>query len=132
MKKQKAFKIIGIISYLLIILMGEMIGLPFFLWLMFTMFDFGNADQIFALLGVIGLAINFMTLHLARSLKTILLDILCFGLLISPIVRRLTSVPIEKFNYLAFIIPTVIFMLFYLLSILFSIRQHLRIQKTSI
>jgi len=112
--------------------MGEMIGLPFFLWLMFTMFDFGNADQIFALLGVIGLAINFMTLHLARSLKTILLDILCFGLLISPIVRRLTSVPIEKFNYLAFIIPTVIFMLFYLLSILFSIRQHLRIQKTSI
>jgi hypothetical protein len=109
MKQEKAFKIIAIVSYLLIILMGDMIGLPFFLWLLFTLFDFGNIDQLFAFLASTGLVINFITLNSARTLKTLLLDILCFGLLFSPILKRLTSVPIEKFNYLDFTIPTTIF-----------------------
>ena len=110
--------------------MGEMIGLPFFLWLLFTLFDFGNPDQLFAFLAVIGLTIIFIKLNSARTVKTILLDIGCFVLLASPIVRRLRVVPIEKFNYLAFIIPTTIFTVFYLVSIYFSIRQYLQTQKS--
>ena len=50
---------ISIISYLIIILAGEMIGIPFVLWLVFTIFDFGNIDQIFAILGIIGVVLNF-------------------------------------------------------------------------
>jgi hypothetical protein len=40
------FRIISIVFYLLIILKGDIIGLPFFLWLLFTVFDFGNIVHI--------------------------------------------------------------------------------------
>ena len=112
--------------------MGSMIGLPFFLWLLFTLFDFGNIDQLFALLGVIGLTICFATFNSQRTLKVLLLDIICFMLLASPIIRRLTAIPISKFNYIAFIIPTTLFVLFYIISIFFSVGQFLKMQKTSV
>jgi hypothetical protein len=131
-KQEKTFKIIAVISYLLIILMGDMIGLPFFIWLLFTLVDFGNTDQLFAFLSVIGLTIIFMKLNSTRTLQIVLIDIVCFLLLAAPIVRRLTLVPIEKFNYLAFIIPMVIFVLLYSMSIYFSIKQYLQIQKVAV
>jgi len=129
-KKHKKAKLISIVSYLLIILMGSMIGIPFFLWLLFTLFDFGNIDQLFAFLGVIGLTICFTTFNSTRTLKVLLLDIICFMLLASPLIRRLTAIPIEKFNYLAFIIPTTIFVLFYIFSLYFSVRQYFSTQKS--
>lgn len=110
--------------------MGSMIGLPFFIWLLFTVFDFGNIDQFFALLGVIGLTICFATFNSTRTLKVLLLDIICFMLLASPLIRRMTAIPIEKFNYLSFIIPTTIFGLFYILSLYFSVRQYFSNQKS--
>jgi hypothetical protein len=112
--------------------MGDMIGLPFFIWLLFTLVDFGNTDQLFAFLSVIGLTIIFMKLNSTRTLQIVLIDIVCFLLLAAPIVRRLTLVPIEKFNYLAFIIPMVIFVLLYSMSIYFSIKQYLQIQKVAV
>lgn len=129
MKKYKIAKLISIVSYLLIILMGSMIGLPFFLWLLFTVVDFGNIDQLFAFFGVIGLTITFINLNKNRTWKIILIDITCFLLLASPLVRRMTAIPIGKFNYLAFIIPTTIFCLFYIFSLYFSGRQLFQNQK---
>ena len=130
MKKYKIAKLISIASYLLIILMGSIIGLPFFLWLLFTLLDFGSIDQLFAFFGVIGLTISFATFNSTRTLKMLLLDIICFMLLASPIIRRLTAIPIGKFNYLAFIIPTTIFGLFYIISLYLSVRQHFQNQKS--
>jgi len=130
-KKYKIAKLISIVSYLLIILTGSMIGLPFFLWLLLTLFDFGNIDQFFAFWGVIGLTITFINLNKNRTWKILLIDIACFFLLASPLVRRMTAIPIEKFNYLAFIIPTTTFCLFYIFSLCFSFRQHFQNQKTT-
>ena len=110
--------------------MGQMIGLPFFIWLLFTLFDFGNIDQFFAFLSVVGLTISFITINSTRTLKILLLDIICFMLLVSPIIRRVTAVPIELFNYLAFIIPSTIFGLFYIFSLYFSVRQYSSNQKS--
>ena len=124
MKKQKIFKIIAIASYLLIILRGGMISFPFFFWLLISLVEFGNIDEIFALLAVIGLTTCFIKLNSLRTLKIVLVEILCFILLASPLAPRLTVVPIEKFNYLGFIIPTIIFVLFYFVSIYFSVRRH--------
>ncbi len=126
---QKLYKIIALISYLLIILMGDMIGLPFFFWLLFTLFDFGNIDQFFALFGVIGLFINFTIWNNAKTLNTLLLDILSFILLLSPIIRRISVVPIEKFNYLLFIIPTTVFILFYFISFYLLLKQYQKNKK---
>jgi len=131
-KQLKIFKIIAIVFYLLIILVGQLIGLPFFFWLLYTMLDFGNPDQLFAFLGVVGLTISFIKLNSTRTFKVLLLDIICFILLASPLVRRMTAVPIELFNYLAFIIPTTIFSLFYIISIYYSVRLYFQSQKAAV
>lgn len=126
MKDIKTWKFISIFSYLLIILMGQMIGLPFFFWLLTTLFDFGNIDQLFAFLALIGLTLIFTNRNKIISLKILAIDIISFLLLASPLVRRMTAIPIEKFNYLAFIIPTTVFVLFYCVSLFFSVRQLLK------
>ena len=106
-------KIVSLTSYSLIVLMGQMIGLPLILWLIFTSFDFGNSDQIFAIFGIVGLAMNFTKYAKFRVGKLI-----CFILLISPIIRRLSEIGIEKFNYLTFQIPLLLFVLAYLAYII--------------
>ena len=126
--QQKIFRTISITSYLLIILMGQMIGLPFFFWLLFTLFDFGNFDQLFAFLAIVGLTIIFVNYNKVRTAKVLAIDLLCFSLLASPLVRRMTAVPIELFNYLSFIIPTTLFVLFYAASLFFGCRQYSRIK----
>lgn len=112
MKTDKTLKIISLTSYSLIILMGQMIGLPFLFWLVWTSFEFGNSDQIFAVFGLIGFILVFTKLYRQRIFK-----ILIFVLMITPIVRRLTEVSFEKFNYLAFQIPLIIFIVTYLILI---------------
>jgi hypothetical protein len=121
----KRFRLIALIAYLLIILKGWFIGAPFFAWLLFTLFDFGNIDQLFAALAIVGLIIVITNSNKKRTLKILLLDILSFLLLALPILARLAVVPIEQFNYLAFILPTEFFVMFYLISLGFSFGQYL-------
>jgi len=109
--------------------MGDTIGLPFFMWLLFTLLAFGSADQLFAFFGVAGLILNFVILNSKKTLQIIMQDVLGFMLLASPLIRRLTEVPIDKFNYPAFIIPTAMFVLFYIGSLYFSLRLYLSNQK---
>ena len=92
---ENKLKIVSLTSYSLIILMGKMIGLPFIFWLIFTTFDFGNSDQLFAVLGLVGFLLNFTKYGKPRLGK-----ILSFILMVIPIARRLTEIPIDKFNYL--------------------------------
>lgn len=92
--------------------MGEIIGMPFIFWILWTSFEFGNNDQFFAILGLIGLGLMFTKYHNLRIIK-----ILSFILMLTPIFRRFSEIPIEKFNYLAFKIPFGIFIITYLLLI---------------
>ena len=131
MTQQKTFRVIAIISYLLIMLMGQMIALPFFFWLLFTLFDFGNTDQLFAFFAVVGLTTIYINHNKIRTSKMLALDLLCFFLLASPLVRRMSAVPPILFNYLAFIIPTTLFALFYTASLFVGCRQHSRIKAGS-
>ena len=121
--QQKNYRVMGIISYLLIVLMGQMIALPFFFWLLFTLFDFGNIDQLFAFLAVVGLVMVYINRDKKRTSKILVLDLLCFFLLASPLIRRMMAVSTELFNYLTFIIPTALFVLFYTASLFFECRQ---------
>ena len=66
---EKTLKIISLISYSLIILAGQMIGLPLLLWLVWTSFEFGNSDQIFAIFGLIGLLLIFTKYYKRRIIK---------------------------------------------------------------
>lgn len=128
---QRILKIIAITSYLLIMLMGQIIALPFFFWLAFALFDFGNIEQLFAVFAAVGLITTFITINKIRTVKLLLLDILCFLLLASPLVWRMTAVPIELFNYWCFIIPTIIFALFYAASMISGYREYSKIKTTA-
>lgn len=108
----------SIVSYLLIILAGQMIGLPFILWLIFTIFDFGNVDQVFAILGILGIILN-----LTKWKTNTMVTILSFILMLSPIVSRLVQVPVEMFNYLTFQIPLIIFIITYLSYIIINAKE---------
>jgi hypothetical protein len=104
MTKENILKITSLLSYSLIILTGQMISLPFIFWLIWTSFEFGNNDQIFAILGLVGLFLNF-----TKYYKITIIKIICFFLMPIPIIRRLTEIPLEKFNYLSFQIPLTIY-----------------------
>lgn len=118
------FRIISLLSYSLIILMGQIIGLPFICWLLFTSFDFGNIDQLFAIFGLVGIVIN-----LTKWKNNIPLTIISFLLMLSPIISRLLQVKIELFDYLAFQIPLIIFVITYLMFIVMNI-THKKMPKT--
>ena len=98
-----------------------MIGLPFVFWLIFTIFDFGNIDQVFAILGIIGIGLN-----LTKWRNKILITFISFILMLTPLTSRLVQVQLEKFNYLAFQIPFAIFCITYLIFIIINIKQKLR------
>ncbi len=109
-------QILSLISYSLIILMGEIIGIPLLFWLVFKSFDLGSPEQIYAVLGIIGLTLNF-----TKHIKIKFVKIISFCLMIIPILSRLVKIPIEKFNYLSFQIPLLIFIILYIIIILKSV-----------
>ena len=117
---KNTIRTISIISYLLIILAGQMIGLPFICWLLFTVFDFGNIDQLFAILGIIGIVLNF-----TKWRDKTYITIISFLLMLSPIASRLIQVPLEMFDYLAFQIPLSVFIITYLAFIMINEKQKL-------
>lgn len=108
---------VSIIAYLLIILMG----IPFIFWLLFTIFDFGNIDQIFAILGVLGIVLNVIQWR-----NNVVITIVSFLMMLSPLVSRMVQVPVDKFDYLLFQIPFFVFIICYLIFIILNAkRQHL-------
>lgn len=129
MKYLKIYRILSIVAYSVIILKGQMIGLPFLLWLAFTVFDFGNIEQLFAFLAVLGLILIFRNWNKIRTQKILFVDFVCFLLLATPIIGRLNAVPLTMFNYGSFIIPTVTFMLYYLISLAYSYKQYVVFEK---
>jgi hypothetical protein len=95
-----------------------MSGIPFILWLIFTVFDFGNIDQLFAIFGLVG-----VTFNLTKWKTNIIVTIVSFILMLSPIISRLVQVPIEMFDYLSFQIPLTIFIVTYLIYIIINAKE---------
>lgn len=96
-----------------------MIGLPFALWLIYTIFDFGNIDQLFALLAIIGIILNFS--RWSNSIPVMIVSLIA---MLSPLISRMVQVPIELFSYLAFQIPLTIFIVSYSILILINAREN--------
>lgn len=113
----------AIVSYLLIILKGQMIGLPFFLWLGYTLFDFGNIDQLFAFFAAAGIFLSVVSLRKRPAFMMLALDTVSFVLMLSPLIFRLAAVPVRLFYYGAFILPSALFILSSLASLLLLLRQ---------
>jgi len=95
-----------------------MIGLPFIFWLLFTAFDFWNVEQIFAVLGLLGIILN-----VTRWKNKVPITILSFMMMFSPIMSRIMQTPIEKLNYFAFKISLFLFIVCYLIFIVLNAKK---------
>ncbi|WP_245168976.1 hypothetical protein [Chryseobacterium sp. RR2-3-20] len=95
-----------------------MIGIPLIFWLIISAFYIGNIDQIFAILALIGIILNF-----TKWKNRISITILSFVFMLSPIISRMVQVPIKMFDYLSFEIPIIIFIITYLTFIILNAKQ---------
>ena len=98
-----------------------MIGLPFFLWLPFSLFNFWNVEQLLSLLAILALFNIFVCQKDNNTSNYLIVEFTCFLMLALPIIGRLAVVPTGMFNYFLFIIPTTLFFIMYSASILFNI-----------
>lgn len=111
LKMERTIRNISLISYLLIMLSGQMISLPFGFWLAFNIFQFGELEQLFAFIGVVGIVLNMIRLK-----RNLFISITGFVFMLIPLFSRFYEVSFSKFNYLSFQIPFTLFVLTYLVS----------------
>jgi len=97
--------------------MGSMIPIPFIFWLGFTVFDFGNIDQLFAFLGITGIVLNVM-----KFKYDVAISILSIILMIAAVASRLIYVSVEALNYPAFTIPFYTFITAQILLVFLKLR----------
>jgi len=123
MKARNAFRILGIISYMLIFLQGMLTGLYFGFYLLIALFLFGSPEQFYALLAAGGLFLSIWLSRARRTARSFWLEVLAFILLTAPLDWKLITGPIGMFNYPAFTLPAFLFVLFYMISLFFSYRE---------
>ena len=107
-----ALRIISLISYSIIIIFDQKIGVPLFLWITFHLLNPGSLDQLFAISGFIGIILNG-----TKWIHKLSGNIISFLLLLVPLISRVIQGPMEQFKYLAFTIPFSVFIINYLIII---------------
>lgn len=129
MKIKSLIKILSLLSYCLIMINGSMITIPFVFYLIFSSTSILHLEvinqSITSLIGIIGLLLIIKSFQEEKdTLKSIFINIIFFLMLLVPLAERLTSVPIELFNYLGFKIPLILFLLFFMIYIFISILDY--------
>ena len=133
MKINNIIKILSIVFYSLIILNGSMIALPFLIYLCLNMFGLGTIFQIMtSIIGILGLVMIMKQMRQKVTLKRIFIELLGLIMLTIPLIERLTSVSIELFDYLTFKIPTILFLVLYLVSLFILTIEFLKMKQNRI
>lgn len=108
-KNKRFFVWLALITYFLIILRGDMIGIPIIFWILFSLSEFGQMTQILALSAIIGIVLFTLKLSNYKPQIKFLLRLIAVSLMLSPILWKIAYVPLRLFNYSSFITPAVIF-----------------------
>jgi hypothetical protein len=108
---------------------GSMITIPFVFYLIFSSTSLFHLEVInqsmTSLIGIIGLLLIIKSFQEDKdTLKRVFINFICFLMLLVPLAERLSSVPIELFNYLGFKIPLILFLLFFMIYIFISILDY--------
>ena len=131
MKLSPIFRTLAIISYLFIFLQGMIIAIPFGCMLFVGLFEAEPLTRVFIILADMALLVLFILSFNKRTKRSLLIELIVYFLLLSPLIRILSIVPIDKFNYLLFIMPVTSFVVLYPLSVLFSFREYRHTLKTT-
>jgi hypothetical protein len=125
MRLSSVFKAFAILAYFVIFLKGTMISLPLFVYLLFTLVDFGTTQQIFSAIAFLGLLIYFAHPVFISMRKKFLIDSFVFLCLSAPIAYRLLSSHPGLYNYPLFVIPVVSFGLLFITALTLVGKQAL-------
>lgn len=120
-------RIISIIAYLLIFLQGSMILVPLGCLLAMGVFTAEPIMRILILLADISLVALFILSFRKWSKTKLVIEIVCYILLLLPLLKILSSFPIEMFNYFLFWFPFAVFVVLFPLSIVLSYRNYKKI-----
>jgi hypothetical protein len=107
-------------SYSLIILKGEMIAMPFGMFVILSLADHGTLNQLTAIMALLAIVLIIRAKATKAPKTVLLLQGLAFILLLLPIVNRLLDVPLELFAYRAFIGPLAAFLVLYAATLMLS------------
>ena len=117
----KKLRISALISYFFIFFMGSMIAMPLFSILIFSFFDLEMFQWTFyAIIGLTLLLFNYTKIN---KRNRFLLNITAFVLLLMTIIDRLLTFEWHWFNFPMFYVPFILFIIFYLMSLYFQIRE---------
>ena len=123
LKRYRVLKTSSMLCYLCILFKGMVIPIPLGLCLLGWVFDFSNRlQQLCALGGLAGIVGMVIALKMQDRPKRLIIDLIGLMLLLLPIIARMTAIPISLFNYGAFYIPAICFLVLFLFSLFFAIR----------
>ena len=120
MKIASVFRTLALISYLFIFVQGMIILIPFGCILFNAIFEESQNGRIFLLIADLALLALFILSFNKPTRQTILVQAICYFLLLAPLVNVLSLSTSNIFSYPLFIIPTTCFAVLYPLSVYYS------------
>src|SRR6476620_971356 len=123
MKLSSILREVAVLVYFFIFFKGTYVSFPMILYLLFTVGDFGKAQQVFSAIAFIGLIIHFWHPTFKRKTKKLVVNGLVFIFLLAPMVQKLFTLPLERFGYRWFLLPALAFTILYLASLTLLLQQ---------
>ena len=117
MRLSSILREIAVIVYFLILFKGIYVNFPLMLYLLFTVGNFGTAQQFFSAIAFVGLSIHFLHPSYKTKTRKLVANAIVLAFLLTPLVQKLVTLPLARFNYRWFIIPSVGFLLLYVISL---------------
>ena len=132
MKLSSILKELAVFCYFVIFLKGSVVSLPMFVYLLFTVADFGTIQQLFSAIAFVGLIIHFLHLWFRSRTKKFIADSFVFACLLAPILEKLFTIPLERFNYTLFLVPGLAFVLFYTAGLALMVKGWMENQPLAV
>jgi hypothetical protein len=110
---------LAILSYLLIFVDGEHVGGPMIILMFLSVFETDLVTQILIALSSIGLITLIVLAFLRKTTWTFFIEAVICVLLALPIINELQYERFRLLHYPMFVIPTLSFLILYLLSLYF-------------
>ena len=102
--------------------------MPFGPFLVFGLFDGKPLARIFILLADLAIVSLILISRRSKTRSVLAVEIVAFVLLLLPILQVLVGWPLKTFNYFLFIAPFTCFIIFYLASLVKSVKEYRRLQ----
>ena len=123
-------RFLSISAYFLVFLYGDLMEAPMIFWIVLGLFAAAFLHQIQSLFVILSLFVLAFLIVVEKSMRTLFIESICFIFLLLPIVTVFISASSELLNYPMFIIPALVFIFLYPISLVMSYREY-KLLKTN-